>query len=99
MGVESLKDDTVVYKVRLGAMKNDTDLNGRSPDTRLIQRYVMGDGLCSSTYTHRANRLQNNRQDGKKAMESLELPRMATWGKECEELGQSRVLMDSPIFN
>ena len=40
--VESLKSVTMVYKVLLSAMEKDTDLNGRSPYTRFIQRYVMG---------------------------------------------------------
>ena len=40
--VESLKSDTLVYKVLLNAMETDTDLSGRSPYTRFIQRYVMG---------------------------------------------------------
>ena len=42
--VDRLKSDTLVYKVLLNAMANDTDLSGRSPYTRLrfIERYVMG---------------------------------------------------------
>jgi len=40
-GVENLKSDTMVYKILLNAMETDTDLNGRSPYTRFIQRYVM----------------------------------------------------------
>src|SRR5258706_9523492 len=75
-GVESLKSDTLVYKVLLNAMENDTDLNGRSPYTRFIQRYVMG--LRSSSSAHRANTLQYHRQDGKEAMESLERALKAT---------------------
>ena len=43
-GVESLKSDTMVYKVLLNAMEDDTDL---SPYTRFIQRYVMQ--LCSNS--------------------------------------------------
>jgi acyl-CoA-binding protein len=50
-GVESLRSDTQVYKVLLTAMANDTDLNGRSPYARFIQRYVIG--LRSSSYAHR----------------------------------------------
>ena len=46
-GVESLKSDTLVYKVLLDTMENDTDLSGCSPYTRFIQRYVMG---CSQTH-------------------------------------------------
>jgi hypothetical protein len=41
-GVEGLKSDTMVYKVLLNAMGNDTDLNGRSPYTRFIERYAIG---------------------------------------------------------
>jgi hypothetical protein len=41
-GVECLKSDTNVYKVLLNAMESDTDLNGRSPYTRFIQRYAIG---------------------------------------------------------
>ena len=44
-GVDSLKSDTLVYKVLLNAMENDTDLSGCSPYTRFIQRYVMGVAL------------------------------------------------------
>ena len=40
-GVDSLKSDTLVYKVLLNAMENDTDLSGRSPYTRFIQGYVI----------------------------------------------------------
>ena len=40
-GVESLKSDTMVYKVLLNAMENDIDVDGRSPYTHFIQRYVM----------------------------------------------------------
>jgi len=36
--VEGLRSDTMVYKVLLNAMENDTDL---SPYTHFIQRYVM----------------------------------------------------------
>ena len=39
--VDSLKSDTLVYKVLINSMENDTDLNGRSPYTRFIQGYVM----------------------------------------------------------
>ena len=39
-GVDSLKSDTLVYKVLLSAMEEDTNLSGRSPYTRFIQRYV-----------------------------------------------------------
>ena len=40
--VNSLKSDTLAYKVLLNAMENDVDLSGRPPYTRFIQRYVMG---------------------------------------------------------
>jgi len=40
-GVESLKSDTLVYKVLLNAMESDTDLDKRSPYARFIQRYVI----------------------------------------------------------
>ena len=40
-GIDSIKSDTLVYKVLMNAMENDTDLSGRSPYTRFIQRYVM----------------------------------------------------------
>jgi hypothetical protein len=43
-GVESLRSDTMVYKVLLNAMEERYDVNGRSPYTRFIQRYVMGCG-------------------------------------------------------
>jgi len=46
-GVESLKSDTLVYKVLLNAMETDTGLDKRSPYARFIQRYVMG--LCSQS--------------------------------------------------
>ena len=36
-GVDELKSDTLVYKVLLSAMENDTDRSGRSPYTRFIQ--------------------------------------------------------------
>ena len=75
-GVTSLKSDTLVYKVLLNAVENDTDLSGGSPYTRFIQRYVMG--LRSSSYAHRANALHYHRQDGKEAMESLERTLKAT---------------------
>jgi len=68
-GIESLKSDTLVYKVLLNSMESYTDLDKRSPYARFIQRYVMG--LRSSSYVHRANDLQYHRQDGKEAMESL----------------------------
>ena len=38
--VEGLKSDTMVFMVLLNAMENDTDLHGRSPYTRFIQRCV-----------------------------------------------------------
>jgi hypothetical protein len=38
--VKRLKSDTIVYKLLLNSMENDTDLNGRSPYTRFIQRYA-----------------------------------------------------------
>ena len=38
-GVDSLKSDTLAYKVLLNSMENDT---GHPPYTRFIQRYVMG---------------------------------------------------------
>jgi hypothetical protein len=75
-GVESLKSDTMVYRVLLNAMESDTDLSGRSPYTRFIQRYVVGSR--SSPYVHRANNLQYHRQDGVDAMESLERALKAT---------------------
>ena len=40
-GVDSLKSDTLVYKVLLNSMENDTDLGNRSSYTCFIQRYVM----------------------------------------------------------
>jgi len=76
LGVESLKSDTTVYKILLNAMKDDVDVNGRSPYTRFIQRYVMG--LRSTSYAQIANNLQYHRQDGKEAMESLERAVKAT---------------------
>ena len=39
-GIDSLKSDTLVDKVLLSAMENDTDPSGRSPYTRFIQQYV-----------------------------------------------------------
>ena len=41
-GVESLKSDTLVYKVLLNAMESVTDLEGRSAYARFIKRCVMG---------------------------------------------------------
>ena len=41
-GVDSIKSDTLVYKVLMKAMDNDADLSGRSPYRRFIQQYVMG---------------------------------------------------------
>ena len=41
-GVDSLKSDTLVYKVLLNSMENDADLGNRSSYTCFIQRYVMG---------------------------------------------------------
>ena len=52
-GADSLKSDTLVYKVLLNSMENDTDLGNRSSYTCFIQRYVMG--LRSSSFAHRAN--------------------------------------------
>jgi len=75
-GVESLKSDTLVYKVLLNAMESDTDFEGRSPYPRFIQRCVMG--LRSSSYVHKVNDLQYHRTDGKEAMESLERALKAT---------------------
>ena len=75
-GVDSLKSDTLVYKVLLNAMENDTDLSGRSPYTRFIQRYVLR--VPSSSYAHRTNNLHYHRQDGKEAMDSLERALKAT---------------------
>ena len=40
-GIDSINSDTLVYKVLMNAMENDTDLSGHSPYTRFIQRYVM----------------------------------------------------------
>jgi hypothetical protein len=37
-GVEGLKSDTIVYKLLLNSMENDTDLNDRSPYTRFTPR-------------------------------------------------------------
>ena len=54
-GVESLRSDTMVYRVLLNAMEDDVDANGRSPYTRFIQRYVMR--LWSPSYAHIANNL------------------------------------------
>jgi len=74
--VESLKSDTLVYRVLLNATKSDINLEGRSPYVRFIQRYVMG--LRSSSYVHRVNDVQYHRQDGKESMESLERALKAT---------------------
>ena len=52
-GVDSLNSDTLVYKVLLNSMENDTDLGNRSSYTCFIQRYVMG--LRSSSFARRAN--------------------------------------------
>jgi hypothetical protein len=41
-GVEGLRSDTMVYKLLLNSMENDTALNGRSPYTRFIQQYAIG---------------------------------------------------------
>ena len=41
-GVNSLRSDTLVYKVLLNAMENDTEPSGRSLYATFIQRYVMG---------------------------------------------------------
>ena len=75
-GVECLKSDTLVYKVLLNTMENDTDPSGRLPYTRFIQGYVMV--LLSNPYAHRANNVHYHRQDGKEAMESLERALKAT---------------------
>ena len=75
-GVDSLKSDTLVYKVLLNAVENDTDLSGGSPYARFIQRCVMV--LRSSSYAHRANALHYHKQDGKESMESLERALKAT---------------------
>ena len=40
-GVESLKSDTLVYKVLLNVMEDDAALSGHSPYTRFIQRCVV----------------------------------------------------------
>jgi len=70
IGVESLKSDTLVYRVLLKTMESDVDLDGRSLYARFVQRYVMR--LPSGSYAHTVNDLQYHRQDGKEAMESLE---------------------------
>ena len=75
-GAESLKSDTLVYKVLLNAIESDTDLEGRSAYARFIKRCVMG--LRSSSYVHKVNDLQYHRTDGKEAMESLERALKAT---------------------
>ena len=49
-GVESLRSDTIVYKILMNAMEDDTDANGRSPYTQFIKRYVLG--LRSTSYAH-----------------------------------------------
>ena len=69
--VDGLNTDTLDYKALLNSMENDTDLSGRSPYTRFIQRYVMR--LQSSSYTHRANNLHYHRQDGRKQWKALKL--------------------------
>ena len=75
-GVESLKSDTMVYKVLLSAVEKDTDLKKSSPYAHFIQRYVMG--LRSSPYAHRTNNLQYHRLGGKEAMKTLESALKAT---------------------
>ena len=85
--VESLKSDTLVYKVLLNTIKDDTDLSGRYPYTRFIQGYVMG--LLSNSYAHRANNVHNHRQDGKRAMKILERELNAT----------RRLLQEDPAGN
>ena len=39
-GIESLKSDTMVYKVLITAMQNDTNPNGPSVFATFIQKYV-----------------------------------------------------------
>ena len=75
-GVDSLKSDTLVYKVLLNAMENNTGLSGHSLYTRFIQRYVIG--LRSNSYAHRANNIHDYKQDGKEAMGNLERALMTT---------------------
>ena len=48
--VDSVKSDTLVYKALMNDMENDTDLSGRSPYTRFIQRYVIR-WVCSRAHT------------------------------------------------
>lgn len=80
--VESLKSDTMAYKVLLNAMKKDADLYERSHYERLssygrfIQQYVVA--LRSSSCAHRSNNLQYHRESGKHAMQSLEKVLKAT---------------------
>ena len=71
-GVESLKSDTMTYKVLLSSMENDT--NASSIYKRFIQLYVMG-----SAQAHILTAiLQFHRQVGKEAMKSLEGTLQAT---------------------
>ena len=85
--IDSLRTDTLVYKVPLNAMENDTDLSRHSSYTRFIQQYV--DGLLPCSCAHRANNLHYHRQDGKEVMESLERAPKAT----------RRLLEESPAGN
>ena len=67
--VDSLRSDSMVYRLLLNTMKNDTYLSDGSPYVRFIQ-YVMG--LHSSSYTHRANNSHYHRKGGMEVMHSLE---------------------------
>ena len=55
-GIESLKSDTMVYKVLITAVQNDTNPNGPSVFATFIQKYVWNARVTRFTLT--ANNLQ-----------------------------------------
>ena len=55
-GIESLKSDTMVYKVLITTMQNDTNPNGPSVFATFIQKYVWN--ALVNRFTLTANNLQ-----------------------------------------
>ena len=74
--IESLKFDTMLHKVLINAMQNDTNLDGSSPFAIFIAQYVWSP--CATAYTPTANYLQYDRQAGHEAMKSFETALKAT---------------------
>ena len=68
-GIESLRSDTVVYKVLITAMQNDTNPNGPSTFLIFIKQYVWSARVTLCTHS---GRYEIHRQAGQEAMKSFE---------------------------